>query len=78
MGYKVPDDLYIIGFDDIALASFMTPRLTTIKQPKYEIGKTAAVLLIERIKNRDIPLRKELFKPVLTIRDSCMPVSDKT
>jgi LacI family transcriptional regulator len=77
MGYKVPEDISIIGFDDISLASFMTPRLTTITQPKYEIGKTAAGLLIERIKNRDLPLRKELFKPVLTIRDSCTSISEK-
>ncbi len=74
MGYRVPDNLSIIGFDDISLSSFMVPRLTTIKQPKYEIGKTAAVMLIERIKNRDLPLRTKLFNPVLTVRDSCRAV----
>ncbi|MDA3938840.1 MAG: LacI family DNA-binding transcriptional regulator [Spirochaetia bacterium] len=77
MGFKVPEDLSIIGFDDISLASFMTPRLTTVMQPKYEIGKTAANLLIDRIKNRDLPIQMELFKPVLTIRDSCSSLRNK-
>ncbi len=78
MGFKVPNDLSIIGFDDISIASFMAPRLTTVMQPKYDIGKTAANLLIKRIINRDLPVKLEIFKPVLTIRGSCMAYKNRT
>lgn len=47
LGIKVPDDLSLIGFDDIPFASMVTPPLTTIKQPDYEMGKLACNMLFE-------------------------------
>jgi DNA-binding LacI/PurR family transcriptional regulator len=49
-GTKVPDDLSIVSVDDIFAASIVTPPLTTVSKPKYEIGRQAAELLLERIK----------------------------
>lgn len=48
-GLKVPEDVGIVGFDDIYLASLVEPPLTTIKQPNYEMGYKAAELLIKNI-----------------------------
>lgn len=51
LGITIPDDLSIIGFDDIELAEYMAPTLTTIRQPIYDIGKTAAKYLLKAIQN---------------------------
>jgi LacI family transcriptional regulator len=48
-GLRVPHDVSVIGFDDILLASYVAPALTTIAQPKVEAGKRAVEFLIERI-----------------------------
>ncbi len=52
-GVKVPDDVSVIGFDDIDIAERFIPALTTICQPRTEIGETAANALIELIRNQD-------------------------
>jgi DNA-binding LacI/PurR family transcriptional regulator len=52
MGYAVPQDIGVIGFDDIPEAQMITPKLTTIAQPAREIGKNLANLLFDRIENR--------------------------
>lgn len=51
-GLKVPDDISIVGFDDLKFSSDLEVPLTTIRQPKYEIGKRAAEILVEKIKTR--------------------------
>ncbi|MGO9409575.1 MAG: LacI family DNA-binding transcriptional regulator [Spirochaetia bacterium] len=48
-GLSVPEDVAVIGFDDIPIASFQEVQLTTVLQPKYEIGKTAVKILLEEI-----------------------------
>lgn len=70
-GLTIPDDIAVIGLDDIEMASFVTPSLTTIKIPKKELGKTAAKILIDKIESgRDFPLRVDIpFE--LKIRESC-------
>jgi LacI family transcriptional regulator len=70
-GGRVPEDLAIVGFDDIALASFTNPPLTTIAQPQYEIGVLAAQMLMERIKDKAMPPRRRLLKTTLVVRESC-------
>jgi len=70
-GLRVPQQLSIVGFDDIALASFTTPRLTTVAQPKYEMGLLAAEMLAERIKHKDLSPRRRFLDVELIIRDSC-------
>ncbi|MFN2138136.1 MAG: LacI family DNA-binding transcriptional regulator [Candidatus Promineifilaceae bacterium] len=50
-GLAIPDDLSVVGFDDIPMAKVLSPRLTTVKQPLTEMGSTAAQLLLDQIHN---------------------------
>jgi len=70
MGKKIPIDIGIVGYDDISLASVIIPSLTTIRQPKYEIGKTSAELVLEQISNEDIKCRNIEFEPTLVVRET--------
>lgn len=70
-GLKVPDDISVIGFDDILLASFIVPSLTTISQPSHEMGLLAAELVIKQIQNPQSPPQHIILSPSLIIRDSC-------
>jgi LacI family transcriptional regulator len=69
MGRKVPDDVSIVGFDDINIAAYCSPKLTTIRQDKYELGYQAAQLLIDMLENRT-KNRKILLSNQLIIRES--------
>ncbi|MCU6432371.1 LacI family transcriptional regulator [Undibacterium sp. Jales W-56] len=73
-GMRIPEELSVIGYDDIALASFSTPPLTTIAQPKHEIGVLTARVLVNRIINAELPLRREMLETKLTVRQSTGPV----
>ena len=70
-GLGVPEGIAIIGFDDIALASFISPRLTTVAQPKHEMGAIAVELLVERIKEKNKPSTKVILPVHLVVRESC-------
>ncbi|MFZ6843910.1 LacI family DNA-binding transcriptional regulator [Undibacterium sp. RuTC16W] len=72
-GMRIPEELSVMGYDDIALASFSTPPLTTIAQPKYEIGVLTARVLVNRIINAELPLRREMLETKLTVRQSTGP-----
>lgn len=69
---KVPEDLSVVGFDDIALAAFVSPRLTTIRQPKQRIGELAAQLLIGRIKGQRDEVCRKVLEPELSPGDTTM------
>lgn len=70
-GFKVPDVVSVIGFDDIELCSFITPRLTTVHFPKHKIAKAAVDLLMKRIKNPEIEKSIKKVLPLhLIIRES--------
>ncbi|MCY6485198.1 LacI family DNA-binding transcriptional regulator [Clostridium aestuarii] len=64
-GYNIPEDISIIGFDNIKISDFMEPELTTIGQPIYEIGKIACELLVnvinKKVYNRQIYLKTKLI-----------------
>ena len=53
-GLKVPEDLSIIGFDNISLAAFSDPPLTTVAQPRYDIGREAMLLLLEQLQGHTV------------------------
>ncbi len=69
-GLRVPADMAVIGYDDINIASVMRPRLSTIAQPKYEMGWIAAQTVTRRMAEPDGPRLEELLQPVLVVRDS--------
>ncbi|RPI78315.1 MAG: LacI family transcriptional regulator [Chloroflexi bacterium] len=69
-GYNVPQDLAIIGFDDIEFACYTNPPLSTIAQPKQEIGIQAVNLLASRISDKSLPVRRIVLKPQLIVRGS--------
>jgi LacI family transcriptional regulator len=69
-GLHVPRDFSIVGFDDIELASYTTPSLTTVRQPKMEMGKNAVDLLINRINDGEHSPSLILLNNTLVKRDS--------
>jgi LacI family transcriptional regulator len=71
IGVSIPEDLKIIGFDDINFASTYSPSITTVAQPKYEMGAMALDMLVQLIEKKDLPKRKVLVEPKLILRDSC-------
>ncbi len=69
LGRRVPDDIAVVGYDDILLASVVTPSLTTLGVSKYDVGVAAARMLFARIKGEDAP-RELIIKPTLVVRAS--------
>lgn len=72
-GLRIPDDISIIGFDDIPQASLVYPRLTTVRQPLQEMGQVAVRMLLERIEDQSRPPQRVVLATQLVIRDSCGP-----
>ena len=76
-GYGVPDDISIIGFDDLPMSSLMEPALTTIRVSKRRIGKIAMQILNERIKSENnFPPIKSVISGVLIERSSVKKLTD--
>lgn len=69
-GLKVPEDVSLIGFDDIPMASIFEPALTTVNVSRKNLGYLAVEQLIWRIKNPDSPFRRSSIGTTLTIRNS--------
>ena len=67
-GIKVPQDLSIIGFDNIALAEFCDPPLTTVAQPRFEIGREAMLLLLDQIQGQNVNSGSRLMDCELILR----------
>src|SRR5262249_28099528 len=71
LGWRVPDDIAIVGFDDIPLASLVNPALTTMHVPRYQLGEMVMQLLL-RVMAADGAFEEHLWvEPRLIIRDSC-------
>jgi LacI family transcriptional regulator len=70
LGRRVPEDIAIVGFDDIPLASLVTPALTTCHIPKYDLGSQAMQLLLEHINGCDDSCDDIVIEPRLVIRAS--------
>lgn len=69
--WRIPDDISVIGFDDIPTAQWMAPPLTTIRQPLRDIGHVAAERLFQLMEGKPLEtLRVELVSPLL-VRSSC-------
>jgi LacI family transcriptional regulator len=70
-GRMIPDDVAIVGYDDIPAAAYSHPPLTTIRQPMHEVGETATQKLIELIDDPDAGREEILLKTELVRRGSC-------
>ncbi|GAB2567636.1 substrate-binding domain-containing protein [Gracilibacillus alcaliphilus] len=68
---RVPEDISIIGFDDIQLSEYVSPTLTTVKQPKYEVGALAVHLILQLLEGKQINEQYKLSTE-LVIRDSVL------
>lgn len=69
-GLRVPDDISVVGFDNIEFSRMVTPALTTIKQPNYEMGKLACSMLLDRLKKDNNHETDVMLLPKLIVRDS--------
>ena len=67
-GIRVPDDLAVIGYDNIPLSAFCVPALTTVDQPKEQMGRTAVTMCLQALAGE--PVRNVVLKGRLILRDS--------
>lgn len=75
LGYRVPEDVSVIGFDDVSLARFSSPPLTTIRQDTYQKGRIAAERLVSFIRGKnDSAPAQIMLDTSLVIRNSTAPV----
>lgn len=73
-GHRVPEDISVIGFDDIPLAAYFDPPLTTVRMPAHDLGLAAGTALLDVISGRDAPLRT-LLATRIVVRSSTAPRS---
>jgi len=69
---RVPGDLSIIGFDGLEEGTYVTPMLTTVAQPRRQLGRLAAEMLLEILEGRPSP-KRILLQGTLIERESCGP-----
>jgi len=69
-GIDCPADVSVVGFNDMPFSERFNPPLTTVRIPHYEIGSSAAELLLERLQQPDAPARHLVLAPRLVVRDS--------
>ena len=67
-GIKIPEEISIIGFNDIPMASFTDPLLTTMAQPSIKMGATAVEIILRAISGQEVPEKKKILKAQLVIR----------
>jgi LacI family transcriptional regulator len=70
-GMRIPDDIAIVGFDDVSLTRYVEPHLTTIKLPAYEIGSETGKLCLQQIESDGSTNIGELLSTELIVRNSC-------
>jgi LacI family transcriptional regulator len=69
-GRTVPDDVAVIGFDDISIAAHTRPALTTVRQPSREMGEAAATMLLDNLNGTELPADPHVVPTSLVIRES--------
>ncbi len=75
LGFRIPDDYSIIGYDNIELTSVLSPPLTTIHQPRKRIGTESLAMLIHNIEHEERELKKLAFPPYLVRRGSVRAIN---
>jgi DNA-binding LacI/PurR family transcriptional regulator len=74
---RVPEDVSIVGFDDIQGAAYHNPSLTTIRQPLNNMGITAARILLQRLQGKKDYSEQVAIVPELIIRESTLPPNQR-
>jgi DNA-binding LacI/PurR family transcriptional regulator len=76
-GLRIPEDIAIVGYDDIPLAAHTSPALTTVRQPTREQGRAAAQFLLNRIEgDHEQPRSEKTFQCELVVRESTNPTTE--
>lgn len=70
-GLAIPEEVAFVGFDDVSIATYADPQLTTIRQPIARLGFNAVEILIDLIENGIVPARRIIMDTELVIRESC-------
>jgi LacI family transcriptional regulator len=70
-GVNIPQDIAVVGFDDMPWSSELCPPLTAVSQPTYELGQETVHLLLRRLAEPDAPVRMVTLQPRLVVRESC-------
>jgi len=73
----VPNDLSLVGYDNIPMADYLVPRLTTVTKDAYKLGIQAFQMLLARMQNPDLPRQLIQYPPRLIIRESTGPAPEK-
>ena len=76
LGIQIPEQLSIIGYDDIHIAKFMSPSLTTIHQPKYRLGQAAVETLLRKLDEKSVEAQVVQLEPTLVERNSVKCLSE--
>ncbi|SHO59204.1 HTH-type transcriptional repressor PurR [Vibrio quintilis] len=77
-GIKIPEDMSVIGYDNIEISEYFSPPLTTIHQPKRRVGKNAFEILLERIKNKEHERRIFEMHPEIVARDTVKKLKNRS
>ncbi|HEX4020379.1 MAG TPA: LacI family DNA-binding transcriptional regulator [Acidobacteriaceae bacterium] len=75
LGLRCPQDVSVMGFDDLDVTELMDPPLATIHQPGYQLGATAVQMLLDQVKGREGPAQHCVLKTELRVRESVAPPS---
>ncbi|MGP9421288.1 DNA-binding transcriptional regulator CytR [Ewingella allii] len=70
MGLRIPEDLSVVGFDDIKQSQYFDPPLTTVAQPRFQLGRQAMLLLLEQLNGHSVQSGSRLLESELVIRGS--------
>jgi LacI family transcriptional regulator len=68
---RIPQDVALVGYDDIEISAYLHPPLTTVRQPTHQIGQTAARILLDKLESEETPEPKKIIlKPELVVRET--------
>jgi DNA-binding LacI/PurR family transcriptional regulator len=76
LALKCPEDISLAGFDDLEFAALLNPSLTSVFQPGYQLGATAARILLDRVKGDGEPAKHIVLQTELRVRASVAPPRD--
>ena len=77
-GRRIPEELSVVGFDDLPISRWVSPPLTTVRQPLADMGRTAAEMLLAMIEQRELHSRRVELATELIVRSSTAPPPART